>query len=122
LILLDSNAIIHYIKGIDSVISQLQAAPARELAIPSIMAYEIEYGNRKTGTTRRRSAISALLNALAQIPFDYAAAIEAARIRVDLETRGVTIGPIDLGTAARRLDSMIAIVTTPNANQPTRSK
>jgi tRNA(fMet)-specific endonuclease VapC len=111
LILLDSNTIIHYLKGFEFVVSQLQAAPAHELAIPSIVAYEIEYGNRKTGSVCRRAGVTALLDALAQIPFDHPAAAEAARIRVDLESRGVVIGPVDLLIAGTAVSHGALLVT-----------
>jgi tRNA(fMet)-specific endonuclease VapC len=45
------------------------------------------------------------LGAIPQIPFDAAAAAEAARIRAELEGRGFLIGPMDLliaGTAVSR--------------------
>ncbi len=105
MILLDSNTIIHYLKGVESVVGRLQAAPRNELAVPSVAAYEIEYGNRKAGSARRHAAVSALLRGLIQVPFDHAAAEESARIRVELESRGLTIGPLDLmiaGTAVSR--------------------
>lgn len=71
----------------------------------SVVAYEIEYGSLKAGSSRRQTVVSALLASLAQIPFDHEAAREAARIRLDLEVRGLLIGPLDLliaGTAVSR--------------------
>jgi tRNA(fMet)-specific endonuclease VapC len=116
LILLDSNTVIHYLKGVEAVVVRLQAAPPRELAIPSVVAYEVEYGNRKTGSARRRTAITALLAVLTQAPFDHAAASESARIRVDLEARGLTIGPLDLLIAGTAL-SRGAILVTHNTRE-----
>jgi tRNA(fMet)-specific endonuclease VapC len=105
LTILDTNILIHYLKGHPSVVSRLQSTSPRQLAIPSIVGYEIEYGTLKTGTSRRREIVSQLLAGIQQIPFDGEAALEAARIRVDLESRGLSIGPMDLliaGTAASR--------------------
>jgi len=104
-ILLDANTLIHYLKGREPVVTRLKAASPRELAVPSVVAYEIEYGGLKAASSRRRTVVSALLALLAQIPFDHEAAREAARIRLDLETRGLVIGPLDLliaGTAVSR--------------------
>jgi tRNA(fMet)-specific endonuclease VapC len=95
-ILLDTNVVIHYLKGLASVVDRLQAAPRREIAVSSITVYELEYGNRNAGTAKRRAAISAFLARVPQVPFDTGAAIEAAHIRVDLESRGLVIGPMDL--------------------------
>ena len=105
MILLDSNVLIHYLKGTQPVTSRVQAAPPRELGVPSIVAYELEYGTLRGGNTRRRIMLSHVLRSLHEVPFDGAAALAAARIRVDLERAGATIGPLDLliaGTALSR--------------------
>lgn len=103
--LLDTNTIIHYLKGREPVVSHWQAASPRELAIPAVAAYEILYGMLKHGTPRRQVLGSELLAHVEQVPFDLQAALESARIRVELEARGLTIGPMDLliaGTALSR--------------------
>ena len=59
----------------------------------------------KIVSSRRRSIVDQLLAGIDQVPFDNQAALESARIRVDLETRGMAIGPLDLliaGTAVSR--------------------
>jgi tRNA(fMet)-specific endonuclease VapC len=120
-ILLDTNTLIHYLKGMEPVVSRLQASSPRELAIPSVVAYEIEYGTLKTGSSRRRAVVTGLLAGLAQVPFDQEAALEAARIRIDLETRGLVIGPLDLliaGTAVSRR----AVLVTGNIREFSRVK
>ncbi|MGA3237410.1 MAG: PIN domain-containing protein [Bryobacteraceae bacterium] len=120
MILLDTNTIIYYLKGVETVVARLHAASRHEVAIPSLTVYEIEYGNRKTAS-RRRAIVSALLAALTQVPFDFEAAQEAARIRIDLEARGLVIGPIDLliaGTAVSRG----AVLATSNTREFSRVK
>ncbi|MGA2272214.1 MAG: type II toxin-antitoxin system VapC family toxin [Bryobacteraceae bacterium] len=119
--LLDTNTLIHYLKGREPVVTRLKAASPRELAISSVVAYEVEYGSLKFGSSRRRTVVSALLAGLAQIPFDREAAREAARIRFDLETRGLVIGPLDLliaGTAVSRG----AVLVTNNTQEFSRVK
>jgi tRNA(fMet)-specific endonuclease VapC len=109
-ILLDSNTLIYYLRGREPVVSRFQSASPRELAIPSVVAYEIEYGTLKIGPSRRRTIVSGLLDNLTQIPFDHDAARESARIRVELEARGFSIGPMDLliaGTALSRTATLI---------------
>jgi tRNA(fMet)-specific endonuclease VapC len=118
---LDTNTVIYYLKGVDTVVARLHATSRHEVAIPSLVAYEIEYGNRKTGSPRRRAIVSALLGAITHVPFDYDAAQEAARIRVDLEARGLIIGPMDLliaGIAASRG----AVLATSNTREFSRVK
>jgi tRNA(fMet)-specific endonuclease VapC len=103
------------------VVSRLQGASPRELAIPSIVAYEIEYGTLKIGSSRRRQIVSLLLAGIQQVPFDREAALESARIRIDLEARGLLIGPMDLliaGTAVSRG----AVLVTNNTKEFSRVK
>jgi tRNA(fMet)-specific endonuclease VapC len=121
LILLDTNTVIYYLKGIETVVARLHAASRYEVAIPSLTVYEIEYGSRKTGSSRRKAVASALLGALTQIPFDREAAQEAAKIRIDLEARGLVIGPIDLLIAGTAV-SCGAVLATSNTREFSRVK
>jgi len=121
LILLDTNILIQYLKGLDSVVQRLQDASPRDVAIPSVVAYELEYGTLKTGSARRREVASGLLAKFTQVPLDHDAAREAARIRVELEAQGVVIGPMDLliaGTATSRG----ALLVTSNTSEFSRVK
>jgi tRNA(fMet)-specific endonuclease VapC len=79
-----------------------------------VVVYEIEYGTLKIVSSRRRSIVDQLLAGIDQVPFDNQAALESARIRVDLETRGLAIGPLDLliaGTAVSRGATLATINT-----------
>lgn len=109
--LLDTNTLIHYLKGQESVVSWFHLTPPRELAIPSLVAYEIEFGTLKAGSSIRRTIVSGLLANLGQVPFDHEAAQESARIRIDLEARGAVIGPIDLLIAGTALSRGATLVT-----------
>jgi len=111
-ILVDSNTIIQYLKGHEAVVSRLQAGSPRDLAIPSVVAYEIEYGTLKIGTSRRRELATELLKAFPQVPFDREAAENSARVRIDLESRGLLIGPLDLLIAGTALSREAALITT----------
>jgi len=105
LILLDTNLVIHYLKGIEPATSRFKAANPAQLALPSIVVYELEYGTVKITNPKRRAILDALIAAFGQAPFDVDAARESARIRQDLEQRGQVIGPLDLmiaGTALSR--------------------
>jgi tRNA(fMet)-specific endonuclease VapC len=111
LTLLDTNTLVHYLKGQPSVVSRLQSAAPGQLAIPSLVGYEIEYGTLKTGSQRRRVIVAQLLAAIQQIPFDREAAIESARNRIDLKARGLPIGPIDLLIAGTAVSGGAVLVT-----------
>ena len=111
MILVDANTVIHYLKGNQSVVHHWQAASPTELAIPSIVAYEIEYGTLKIATPRRRSLVIELLDGVEHIAFDRDASRAAAQIRFDLEGRGMVIGPMDLLIAGTAVSRKAALVT-----------
>ena len=119
--LLDTNTVIFYLRGQRPVVSRLQSSSRRELAIPSVVAYEIEYGTLKIGSPRRRALAFELLEGVLQVPFDHEAARESARIRIELEAKGMVIGPMDLliaGTAVSRG----AVLVTSNTEEFSRVK
>jgi tRNA(fMet)-specific endonuclease VapC len=119
--LLDTNTLIHYLKGLPAVVSRLQAASPHEVAIPSVVAYEIEYGTLKIGAPRRQAIVEQLLAQFKQVPFDHEAALETARIRIDLEARGMMIGPMDLLIAGTAI-SRGAVLVTGNTKEFSRVK
>jgi tRNA(fMet)-specific endonuclease VapC len=103
--LLDSNTVIHCLKNREPAVSRFRAATPSKIAIPSIVAYELEYGTLKIASPQRRKILARMLEALEEVPFDREAAREAARVRVELERDGTGIGPLDLliaGTALSR--------------------
>jgi tRNA(fMet)-specific endonuclease VapC len=115
LILLDTNVLVHYLKGRQPLTSRLQASSPGELAVPSIVAYELEYGTLRSGNTGRRTLISHVLKNLVDVPFDSDAARHAAMIRVELERGGLTIGPLDLMIAGTALSRNAVLVTNNTA-------
>jgi tRNA(fMet)-specific endonuclease VapC len=120
MMLLDTNTLIHYLKGVPPVVAKLQACSPQEVAIPSIAAYELEYGALRLGT-RRRKIVTGFLAGFAQIPFDHDAAREAARIRIDLEQHGIVIGPLDLLIAGTAI-SRSSVLVTNNGREFSRVK
>ena len=105
MILLDTNTVIHCLKGREPAASRLRAAIPSEIGIPSIVGYELEYGTLRIASPSRRRILAGMLAHLQEVPFDRDAARESARVRVELERRGIVIGPLDLliaGTALSR--------------------
>ncbi len=109
--LLDTNTLIHYLKGLQPVVSRLEASSPRELAIPSVVAYEILFGTMNGSSSSRRPVVAKLLAGLRQVPFDSDAAQESARVRFELESRGLVIGPLDLLIAGTALSRAATLVT-----------
>ena len=119
--LLDTNILIQCLQGKQPLSSRFIAAIPSEIAIPSVVAYELEYGTLKIGSAQRRKILSQMLEGLDEAPFDRQAAREAARIRIALERRGVVIGPLDLLIAGTAM-SLGAILATNNTREFSRIK
>ncbi|HLH04304.1 MAG TPA: type II toxin-antitoxin system VapC family toxin [Bryobacteraceae bacterium] len=117
--LLDSNVLIHFVKGRPAVVSRLLAENPQTVAVPAIVAYELEYGMLKSARSRTRAVVSRLLAEFEHVPFDRAAAHEAARLRVDLESKGSVIGSLDLLIAGTAL-SLGAVLATSNVKEFSR--
>jgi len=110
--LLDTNVMIHYLKGDPGIVKRIQSASRGELAIPAIVVYELEYGTlRSRFPARRRRELEAGIAQIQQVPFDSAAALAAAGIRLELERQGFAIGPLDLLIAGTAVSRGAALVT-----------
>jgi tRNA(fMet)-specific endonuclease VapC len=120
-ILLDTNTVVHYIRGNPGVVRHMQTSSPGELAVPSIVVYELERGNLQGKSTKRRSLIGAILADVEVIPFDRAAALEAARIYAELRSKGILIRPMDL-LIAGVARSRGALLVTNNTRQFSRVK
>lgn len=116
---LDSNILIHCLKGKEPVSSRFRSAVPSTIAIPSVVAYELEYGTLRIASHGHRKILAAMLDRLTDVPFDRDAAFETARIRLDLERLGVVIGPMDLLIAGTVL-SRGAILATSNTGEFSR--
>jgi tRNA(fMet)-specific endonuclease VapC len=94
--LLDTNTLIDFFKGHPKVAEHLFAVPPGEVAISSVSRYEIEVGIAKSAQSAKlRKQFDTFLAAVSELPFDRSATRAAAAVRVDLEKRGLPIGPLD---------------------------
>jgi tRNA(fMet)-specific endonuclease VapC len=109
---LDTNSLSYYLKGKGRVADRLLAEPPSNVGVPSVVLYEIAYGAARAsapaGLTER---LGAFLGAFRVLPFGEAEAQTAARIRVDLEKAGRSIGPHDVLIAAIALEHSATLVT-----------
>jgi len=93
---LDSDTLIYYFKGMGHVAEHLLAVPPNEIALPTVVLYELEVGLAKSSrSTQLRKALDELLEIVRVLPFDQAEAKAAAEIRAHLERTGIGIGPLD---------------------------
>jgi tRNA(fMet)-specific endonuclease VapC len=109
---LDTNTLIYFFKGLGDVSKNMLAQPPSEIAIPTVVLFELEVGIAKSTSPRKRKSqlqeITALVNVL---PFGIAESKAAAQIRVKLEKQGLPIGPYDVLIAATAMANNMILVT-----------
>jgi tRNA(fMet)-specific endonuclease VapC len=112
--LLDTNVWIHYLKHSGSPIhARLATLQPADIVTCSIVRSELLHGAEKYGDRNRRVAIvNQTLAPYNSVPFDDADAVGYARIRHELETAGLVIGPYDLQIAAISVRHGFTLVTS----------
>jgi tRNA(fMet)-specific endonuclease VapC len=112
-ILLDTNICIYVAKGRPAgVLEHFNAHEPGELAISVITAMELRVGTMKAGAASKPARIvEALLARLRVLALDISAVDRYAALRLDLERRGLLIGPMDLQIAAHALALDATLVT-----------
>jgi tRNA(fMet)-specific endonuclease VapC len=109
---LDTNTLIHFFKGQGKVAETLLSTAPRDIAIPAVVLYELEVGiARSARATQRRRQLDALSARVSVLPFDGAAARRAAEVRAELESAGMSIGPMDTLIAGTALSNGAVLVT-----------
>ena len=109
---LDTNTVIDYFKGRGKVAERLLTVAPREIALPAIAAYEVWVGVLGSQQARRReSQYEQFLSVIEVIPFDRAISRRTAEVRLALERRGASIGPLDTLIAGTALACSATLVT-----------
>jgi tRNA(fMet)-specific endonuclease VapC len=109
---LDTNTLIYFFKGSGNVSTHLLSKPPSDIAIPSIVLFELEVGIGKSiNPDKRKKQLKDFLSVVHLIPFGYEAAQIAADIRVNLENQGLPIGPYDVLIAASAMSVQGTLVT-----------
>lgn len=111
--LLDTNICIYLIKKRPSdVLERFRQHSPQEVAISIITLFELQYGVEKSQYRKRsEGALAKFLLPLNLINLDRSSAIEAATIRVQLEKKGIPIGPYDLLVAGLARSRDMILVT-----------
>ncbi len=109
---LDTNTLIYFFKAAGNVSQRLLSVPPKNIAIPTIVLYELQVGIAKSTSPRKRrnqlQNFTAIVNIL---PFGLDEAKSAASIRVKLEKKGISIGPYDILIASVALSNKCILVT-----------
>lgn len=111
--LLDTNACVGHLRGRNALLTRrIQARPNNELRLCSVVIAELIRGTlRSRQPAANRAKMDAFVKQFVSLPFDDAAAEVHARIRVHLESLGMSIGPYDLQIAAIALVHQLIVVT-----------
>jgi len=109
---LDTNTLSYFFKGIGQVAKRLLATPPSEIAIPTVVLFEIEFGLVRSNRSRKHwKQLGALVAQATILPFGPPEARVSAQIRSQLESAGTPIGPYDLLIAGTALSHGAVLVT-----------
>jgi len=109
---LDTNTLIHFFKGLGRVRDNLLRTAPSEVAIPSVVLFELEVGIGQAGqSSKRRAQLDTFLDAVIVLPLDQAAAKKAAEVTRTLRRAGTMIGPMDTLIAGIALRHGATLVT-----------
>ena len=110
--ILDTNTLIYFFKGIGSVADNLLAVSPKDIGIPAVVLYELEYGIAKSSSPKKRTKQLEELCALVEVlTFGNKEAKTSATIRAVLEKKGTPIGPCDVMIAGTALSRQGVLVT-----------
>ncbi|MCW1886586.1 PIN domain-containing protein [Luteolibacter flavescens] len=95
--LLDTDTCIRLVRGDSEVLAKLRGCRRDEVRVSIMTVYELEVGLQKAtiDVSQKRKAVDNLLALCPIAPFESKEAIEAAKVRAELEKTGTPIGSID---------------------------
>lgn len=109
---IDTNTLIYFFKGMGSVPEKLLEVSPKDIAIPAVVLYELEYGIAKSTSPRKRQTqLKELCSLVKILPFESEAARLSASIRASLDKKGTPIGPCDVLIAGTALANNGVLVT-----------
>ncbi|MGC1305861.1 MAG: type II toxin-antitoxin system VapC family toxin [Phormidesmis sp.] len=111
--LLDTNVCVVFLNGhSDTVRERLLSTSSNEIAVCSIVKAELFYGamrsNKPNQTWKRQQDF---LRNFVSLPFEDEAAVVFGRVRAQLASAGMPIGPYDLQIASIALANNLTLVT-----------
>ena len=112
--LLDTNICIYIInEKPEQVLRKFEQYPVQEFGISSVTQAELQYGVQKSkNKNTNQDALDEFLLPLTVIPFHGKRLVECyGKIRVLLESKGKTIGPLDMLIAAHALSLDLTIIS-----------
>ncbi len=109
---LDTNILIYFFKGMGNVSKKLLSVSPKDIGIPAIVIYELEYGIHKSSfPEKRQQQLTELCSLVNVLPFGGAEARLTADIRAKLEKSATPIGPYDLLIAGTAMSNNAVLIT-----------
>ncbi len=111
--MLDTNICIYAIKHkTETVIKNFLSHEPEEMCISAITYAELMYGVEKSmAVEKNRIALSLFLSPLTILEFQAIAAEEYGKVRAELESKGMPLGPMDLLIAGHARSEGFILVT-----------
>ena len=110
--ILDTNTLIYFFKGVGNVADNLLAVSPKDIGIPAVVLYELEYGISKSTAPKKRTKQLEELCALVEVlAFGNEEAKISATVRASLEKKGTPIGPYDVMIAGTAISKQGILVT-----------
>lgn len=110
--IIDTNTLIYFFKGMGNVPNRFLSVSPKDIAIPAIVIYELEYGIAKSSSPRKRQAqLKEICSLVTILPFGVGEASASASIRAKLEKKGTPIGPSDILIAGTAIEHQGILVT-----------
>jgi tRNA(fMet)-specific endonuclease VapC len=109
---LDTNTLIYFFRGTGRVKEHMLSVAPSDIAIPSVVLFELEVGISRSGQrSKRRAHLDALLEVVHVLPLDASSAKRAAEVSTSLAAAGALIGPMDTLIAGIALANAATLVT-----------
>lgn len=114
--MLDTNIVSHFMKGVPAVDARVLAVPMASLCISVITEAELLYGLAKRPQAKRLAAtVHEFLQRIDVLPWDSSLTNRYGIVKADLESRGKTLGDLDLLIAVHALEAGAALATNDQA-------
>lgn len=114
--MLDTNAVSHFIQGVDNIRKRIVSLPMSDLAISAITEGKLLFGlAKKTDVKRLSEVVHEFLIRVDVLPWDSAAASCYGTLRADLQKKGTLLGNMDLLIAAHALSLGMVLITNDRA-------
>ena len=110
--ILDTNTLIYFFKGMGNVGEKIFQTSPKDIAIPTIVLFELRVGILKSSRPKKRiKQLQEMTSLVNVIPLGGQEANHAAVIRASLEQKGNVIGPYDILIAGTALAHQAILIT-----------